>query len=126
MESGTYDLQLVTNERYDRVFFWKETAYPHQAMSITSAWQVTMIIFSDDLVVGVSVGDTPDFSCVASTIVTGRIDLSIGSQFIANLISPYGSPSEYRYRIDLVDVNDETNVVPFVKGRVLVSKGYGP
>lgn len=123
----SYDIEAVTGERYDRVFRWKQAASPNTAMPIGDDWDVVMIIFTDDLVVATSTGDDPEIQLtVEPAAEVGRIDLLLGQDLIAMLLQPYGAPSEYYFRIDLIDIQDATNIVPFLKGRVLVTKGFGP
>lgn len=119
----SYDLEIVSGERYDRVFKYKTA--DGAAMSL-SAWTPVMIIFLNGDTLYTSLGADPDIKLTKEPAgETGRIDLLLPYDFTQQMLQPIGTENYYSYRLDLVDNSLSTNVVPLLYGYVNVTRRFG-
>ena len=121
---GAYRIELVSGERYDRIFHWKSIA-PPVALPMTG-YQALMSIFQGhDLKWSTALPTTGLVLVQEPASETGRLDLTIHSVLTAAMLLPYGPKVSYGYRIDLIDQGLADNVIPLLYGDVVVSPRMG-
>ena len=122
-QAQAYDLEIVSGERYDRVFMWKTAAGVPIAVT---GFQPVMIIYAGDQALYTSIGDDPDIILTPQPSgVLGRIDLYLPYDFTKRMLQPYSAPDAYNYRLDLLDEDLSTNIIPLLYGSVRVVRRVG-
>lgn len=112
-------LDVVAGRRLDLELDWLLASDQVTVVPMTGFTAVMNIFSPDGTALYTSTGDAPDIALTQNS-GSGKINLTLTADLVAKLFVPYGAPSGWTYRIDLVDNSDADNIISFTRGGITV------